>query len=271
MTARGLEGRRVLVTRPRAQAGALCSAIVAAGGEAVLIPAIEIGDDFDHSGFDRAIGELDSYDWIVFTSANAVEAFFSRIEALEASGRVAKGSRSEAARKRMAAIGPATERALRARSAAAAWIPGEFVSEAIAEGLGDVAGMRILIPASNLARKELGEGLRARGAFVAVVVAYVAAQAEMAPESAKEIERGFDAVLFASPSAARGFAALSGGPERLRDALVACIGPSTAETAKKIGYRVGLVAKRHSAEGLVEALARHYREAATADNPTPRR
>ena len=131
--------------------------------------------------------------------------------------------------------------------------------------------MRILIPASNLARKELGEGLRAHGAFVAVVVAYVAAQAEMAPESAKEIERGFDAVLFASPSAARGFAALSGGPERLRDALVACIGPSTAEAAKMIGYRVGLVAERHSAVGLVEALARHYREAAAADNPTPRR
>ncbi len=260
MTASALGGKRILVTRPRAQAEALCGAIVAAGGEAILIPAIEIGGDFDHDGLDRAIGELDRYDWIVFTSANAVEAFFSRVEALEASGRIGKGSRSSAARKRMAAIGPATERALRGRSAGAVAIPGESVSEAIAESLGEIAGMSILLPCSDLARKSLGEDLRARGASVDEVLAYVTSSAEMAPESAKEIERGFDAVLFASPSAARCFAALSGGPAGLRDALVACIGPATAEEAGKIGYRVGLVAEHHSAEGLVEALSRHYKE-----------
>jgi porphobilinogen synthase len=255
-----LGGKRILVTRPRAQAGDLCSAIGAAGGEAVLIPAIEIGDDFDHGGLDRAIGELDRYDWIVFTSANAVETFFSRVEALEASGRVGEGRRAAAAGKRIAAIGPATERALRERSAGAVAVPGESVSQAIAESLGEIAGMRILIPRSDLARKSLGEDLRARGASVDEVLAYVTSRAEMAPESAKEIERGFDAVLFASPSAARCFAAISGGPARLRDALVACIGPATAEEAEKIGYRVELVAERHSAEGLVEALIRHYKE-----------
>jgi porphobilinogen synthase len=259
-----LGGRRILVTRPRAQAGDLCSAIGAAGGEAILIPAIEIGDDFDHGGLDLAIGELDRYDWIVFTSANAVEAFFSRVDALAASGRAGEGRRAAAADKRIAAIGPATERALRGRSAKAVAIPGESVSEAIAESLGEIAGMRILIPRSDLARKSLGEDLRARGASVDEVLAYVTSRAEKAPESAKEIERGFDAVIFASPSAARGFAAISGGPARLRDALIACIGPATAEEAEKIGYRVGLVAERHSAEGLVEALVRHYDEAAAA-------
>ena len=265
-----LEGRRILVTRPRAQSGALCSAISEAGGEAVLIPCIEIADNFDHGGLDLAIRDLERYDWLIFASSNAVEAFYSRLEALEALGEIGKGSRAAAARKRIAAIGPATERALRERSARAAAVPGEFVSEAVAAGLGEIAGLRVLIPASDIARKELGEDLRRRGAVVDEVVAYVTAPAELAPESLEELERGFDAVLFASPSASCNFAALGGGPAELRDAVVACMGPATAEEARKLGYRVGIVAETHSAEGLVDALVRYYRKLASANDATER-
>jgi uroporphyrinogen-III synthase len=268
-----LEGKRILVTRPRAQAETLRTAIRDSGGEAILIPAIEIEEAADHAELDRAIGELERYDWLVFTSANAVEAFFDRVEILEAAegspkGRIAARARG-AARARIAAIGTATAQALRERSAEVSAVPERFLSEAMAESLGNVAGMRVLVPGSDIARKKLGEELRARGAFVEEVAAYVTARTEIAPESLEELERGFDAVLFASPSAARNFAAMIGGPKRLGGALVVCIGPVTAEEARRLGYRVGLVAEAHSAEGLVEALIRHYGEAAAANATVP--
>jgi uroporphyrinogen III methyltransferase/synthase len=262
-----LEGKRILVTRPRAQAETLRTAIRDSGGEAILIPAIEIEEAADHAELDRAIGELERYDWLVFTSANAVEAFFDRVEILEAAEGSPKGR--IAARARIAAIGTATAQALRERSAEVSAAPERFLSEAMAESLGNVAGMRVLVPGSDIARKKLGEELRARGAFVEEVAAYVTARTEIAPESLEELERGFDAVLFASPSAARNFAAMIGGPKRLGGALVVCIGPVTAEEARRLGYRVGLVAEAHSAEGLVEALIRHYGEAAAANATVP--
>ena len=303
-----LRGRRVLVTRRREQSETLCAAIQAAGGEAVVIPAIEIAPAPDPGDLDRAIGALGDYDWIVFTSANAVRAFRSRAEALEASGAVGSyhraaparrrdeaedsvrragegtaadetgaGRTAAAGRPRVAAIGPATARAVREfssgfgeagpESAEALAIPEDFVSEALAERLGEVAGLRILIPGSDIARKGLGEALRARGAKVDEVAAYATSSAAASAEALRELERGFDAVLFASPSAARGFAAMIGGPGRLGGALVACIGPATAEEARRLGYGVGLVAEVHSVEGLVDALARHYE---TADSPEGR-
>ena len=265
-----LEGRRILVTRPQQRSEGLCAAIRAAGGEAVVIPAIEIEEAVDHGDLDRAIGELESFDWLVFTSANAVEAFYARVEALEAAGRIAKGSLGAAKRKRIAAIGQATARALRGRSAEVSSIPEEFASESIADGLGKVSGMRVLIPCSDIAGRRLGETLRMRGAFVDQVVAYVTAPVPLAPESLEELERGFDAVFFASPSAARNFAALAGGPSSLGGALVICIGPATAEEARKSGYRVGLVAEVHSAEGLIDSLVCHYRDAAAAPEESRR-
>ncbi len=264
-----LEGKRILVTRARAQSEILCAAIRGAGGEAILIPAIGIEEAADYADLDRAICELERYDWLVFTSANSARAFFDRVESLEAAGKLPKGHSAVLARKRIAAIGPATARVLRERSAEVSAVPEHSLSEAIAESLGNVAGMLVLIPGSDMARKKLGEDLRAQGALVDEVVAYVTARTEIAAESLEELERGFDAVLFASPSAARNFAGISGGPEKLRGALVACIGPVTAEEAERCGYRVGLVADLHSAEGLVEALIRHYRETAAANAKVP--
>jgi len=293
-----LRGLRLLVTRRSAQATTLCDLIRAVGGEPILIPAIEIAPAPDSSALDRALGDLDAYDWLVFTSANAVRAFHARAEALEASGSPGGGWRQAPAsrpvetagpaaagpaaagpaapptRPRIAAIGPATARAwleyssglgaARSGPAEAIAMPEDFVSEALAERLGAVAGMRILIPGSDISRKGLGEALRARGARVDEIAAYVTAPAAASAEALRELARGFDAVLFASPSAARGFAAMTGGPEGLGGTLVACIGPVTAEEARRLGYAVGLVAEVHSAEGLVDALVRHYGNAAAA-------
>lgn len=259
-----LEGRRILVTRPRSRSESLCDGIRAAGGQAVVIPAIEIEESSDRAGLDRAIEAIQDYDWLVFTSASAVEAFYSRLAAIDGAEGAGTERRAALARARVAAIGPATELALRERGVAVSSVPRVFVSGAVAECLGEVAGTRILIPVSDIARKNLGEELRARGAHVDEVQAYVTAPADFEAEALGEIGRGFDAVLFASPSAARNFSARSGGPESVRGALVACIGPATAEEARGCGYDVGLVAEVHSAEGLVDALVRHYQETAAA-------
>jgi uroporphyrinogen-III synthase len=270
MNRQPLEGKRILVTRPLPRSEELCAAIRAQGGEAVVVPAIGIEDDVDHEDLDRAIASLDRYEWLVFASANAVGAFYARVETLEARGGIGKGTGAAAARKRVAAIGPSTAQALRDRSIDVSSIPEEFVAAAIAESMGDIEGARVLIPCSDIAGKKLGQRLRERGAIVDEAVAYATAPAKIAPESRVELERGFDAVLFMSPSAARNFAALSGGPSSLRGALVACIGPATAEEAARNGYRIGLVAGVHSTEGLVDSLVCHYREAAEAPGESRR-
>jgi uroporphyrinogen-III synthase len=264
VSAQPLAGRRVLVTRARPQSEALCASIRAEGGRAVVIPAIRIEAASDRSALDRALGELERYDWLVFTSANAVEAFYSRIDALETEGSMGKGHGQVAAGARTAAVGPATAMALRRNSADPVCVPEDFASESIAEALGDVSGLHVLIPGSDIARENLGAALRGRGAVVDEVAAYVTAPGEMGPDGVKELERGFDAVIFMSPSAARNFAALADGPERLGGAVVACIGPATAEEAERCGYRVGLVAEVHSSKGVIDALVRHFRDAATA-------
>lgn len=245
-----LEGKRVLVTRPRAQAADLCALLEAHGAQPIVLPAIEIvpGED---AGLDTAIAALDAYAWVIFTSVNGVSAFFER---LQRAGRDA----SAFAPVRVAAIGPATAQALEMRGVAVQFIPDEYVAERILDGLGEVRGLRILLPRADIARKALADELAARGALVDEIAAYRTVAA--APDAAglAELRRGVDVITFTSSSTVRSFAAQIG--RELGDALVACIGPITARTAREEGLRVDLVAETYTMEGLVKAVERHFAE-----------
>lgn len=247
-----LAGLRVLVTRAREQAGDLVALLAAAGATPLVLPAIEIRPA-PPGPLDEALRRMDAYDWVVLTSVNGVRAVFERLSALGLSAGIFAGIS-------VAAIGRATAAALEERGVRVDFVPEEFVAEAVVAGLAarGVGGRRILLPRADIARDALPEGLRAAGATVDVVVAYLTRVPEDAPVEPLDALRAgeVDIVTFGSPSAVRNVLALAGGrlPERV---TIACIGPITAAAATGLGLRVDIVAEEYSMPGLVEAIARH--------------
>jgi uroporphyrinogen III methyltransferase/synthase len=258
-----LAGRRVVVTRARAQAGPLRVLLEAEGAEVVEFPTIRIAPPDDPEPLDRAIRHLDRYAWVVFTSRNAVEAVCGRI-------RERGEAPSVLVRAKLAAIGPGTAEALRSAGLSVELAPDRFVAEALVDAFGEIelTGQRVLLPRAASARGVLPDGLRARGAAVDVVAAYrTDVERDHAPELWRRLrDSSIHAVTFTSSSTVTHFVELlDGRVERvLGTALVACIGPVTAETAERCGLRVGVVARDYTIRGLVAALCAALAGAAPA-------
>lgn len=252
---RPLFGRRILVTRPRAQAGPLADRLEDAGAEVVLFPTIELKPPDHPEAFDRAVQDVASFDWVVFTSANGVRAFLGRMEAL---GRDVR----ELARLRIAAIGPETARELGRYLLRPELVPTRFVAEGLLEALDDraIVGQRFLLPRAAGARALLAEVLRARGAVVDEVQAYRMvrpAGTEAATIRKALLDTGIDAVTLTSSSTVRNLVELIGA-DALRHAVLACIGPVTAATARGLGLEVLVEAEQFTTAALADALIRHF-------------
>ncbi|MFN8470995.1 MAG: uroporphyrinogen-III synthase [Anaerolineae bacterium] len=245
-----LLNRRVLVTRPAAQAQSFIAALQRLGAHVIAFPTIEIAPPATWEPLDAALRRLDSYDWAIFTSVNGVRFFRERLEA-------AGQSTAMLARRRVAAIGPATARAIKALGVEVDIIPDEYVAEAVVEALGDVAGKRILLPRAAEAREVLAATLRERGAAVDEIAAYQTLPGRPEPQSLAELDAGIDVATFTSSSTVRNFFALLGEAKArdvLSHALVACIGPITARTASEYGVAAQVVADVYTTEGLVDAI-----------------
>ena len=242
-----LTGKRVVVTRSRKQASALSERLRALGAIPLEFPTIAIAPPADgYAALDAELAQLKTYDWVVFTSVNAVEHVWHRLETL--------GIPTAAiATRKVAAIGPATAAALEARGIPVSVIPQQYVAESLLDAIPNPAGLRFLLPRADIARAALREGLRDAGADVVEVTAY----RTPSPNILAELERGVDIITFTSSSTARNFVAAL-GRERARalaeSALVAAIGPITAETAREEGLRVDVVAEEHTIDGLIHAL-----------------
>lgn len=237
---------RILVTRPREQADPLLDGLRVAGFDPICFPVIEIRPMDDNAELDAALRDIDNYDWIVFTSVNGVDVVF---------GRLPGGARLP----RVAAIGPKTAQALRARGVVPEFVPDEYVAEAILPGLGDVRGKRILLPRAEIARKALPEAIRASGGTPHEIAVYRTLPAQPDPSGVAALRSGVDWITFTSPSTVENFVEivgragldplnLPGGPK------VACIGPITERAARQAAFVVALVAKDYTTEGLIQAL-----------------
>lgn len=243
-----LHGLRILVTRPEGQADTLMERLRSLGGEPILFPAIRILPPEDWSAVDNTLRRAPQFDWIIFTSANGVRFTMERLEAL--------GLGPEHLRTvRIAVIGPATARAVQKWGLTPAPLPREFRSEAVADALGEVQGLRILLLRAEGARKALVAILKERGAQVEEVAVY-----RIRPiHEGAGVECLFpplpDMVTLTSPSIARALASLAlqslVPPERLP---AVCIGPVTAAAAREEGFPVIAVARTYTIEGLVEAV-----------------
>jgi uroporphyrinogen III methyltransferase/synthase len=246
-----LFGKRVLVTRSREQASALSERLRELGAEPLEYPVIEIAPPKDMTLLDDAIAKLSTYDWLILTSANGVRALVDRMSEKEM-------DIEDLSKPKIAAIGPATAQALQRHNLRVDYMPEVYLAEEIATGIGNVAGQRILLPRVERAPKHLARALRAKGATVDEVTAY-RTLAVGAPDELKALfEDGrIDIVTFTSSSTVRNLVAGLQGqqlPEIMSRCLVACIGPVTARTAKRLGVPVDVVAKEHTIAGLVEAV-----------------
>lgn len=251
-----LDGIRFLVTRPKGAGEALAERLSSLGASAVAFPTIRIEPLQDFARLDAALGNLDSYDWLVFTSANGVEAAFERLSCLGLPG-------PEPGRPRVAAIGPATAGALTERGVSPERTPERFIAESLADSLGPVAGQRILLPRAEAARPILREMLAERGALVDEIAIYRAAPVTPSAEALEWLDQGVDMVTFTSPSTVGGLrqALQASGRDADHlpgDPLFACIGPITARASRNAGYPPSIVAEEHTSEGLVQAIVSYF-------------
>jgi uroporphyrinogen III methyltransferase / synthase len=252
---RPLFGRRIVVTRARAQAGELSERLEKLGAEAIEFPTIEIRPPEDFGPLDAAIDDLDSFDWLIFTSANGVEALVERL------GHHGLDVRALPRGAKIAAIGPATAQKIQDLGLRVDVVPQEFRAEALIESVtgASLAGMRILVPRARVAREILPEKLRETGAEVVVAPAYESVPSlEGRDRLAVRIGRGeVDCVTFTASSTVENFIRAFGAEDAARllaQTRVACIGPITAETARKHGIRVDAEAREYTIPGLIEAV-----------------
>ena len=244
---RPLFGRRVVVTRARAQASGLASSLRGLGAEVVELPAIRIEPRIDSNEVRKAVNDLHSYALVCLTSPNGVRLLF---DAMAEAGRDARAL----ANATVAAIGPGTEAELAAHGIHADVVPKEFVAEALAEALADVPvkGRPVLVARAAEARDVLPDALRERGAKVDVVTLYETVAEPPDPE-AVEAAQSADYLTFTSSSTVRNLVAALDGrlPEGIR---IVSIGPVTSEAARDAGLGVDIEAERHDIDGLIEAL-----------------
>jgi uroporphyrinogen III methyltransferase/synthase len=248
---RSLSGVTVVVTRARTQADDLVDRLADAGATTVTLPVIAVAAPDDGGrALAQAAARASDYDWIVFTSANAVDRFVACLR----DGR-------DLGRARLAAVGPATASALAAHRLVADLVAADATAEGLVGSMPDATGPtsgRVLFPRAAAARDVVVPGLRAKGWVVDDVEAYrtvTAGPDEGATADAIAAASKADVVTFSSPSTVTRYLELAGGRV---PPIVACIGPVTAEAARAAGLTVEVVAAEHTAAGLVAALAERF-------------
>jgi uroporphyrinogen III methyltransferase / synthase len=258
--AKPLLGKKILITRARQQASRFAALLREYGAEPVEMPTIQIVPPSSWEPLDRSIAEIHAYDWLIFTSVHGVQTFFERFEAQQRPLTDLQGHK-------ICAIGPATAQALRTRGVPVDVMPSEYRAEAVVAALSDLPlqGTRVLIPRAAVARDVLPRALTARGARVDVVEAYrtILPATGLASDTWRLLEqRAIDVVTFTSPSTVANFARLTGEAnlsQLLREAVVACIGPITAESVRSYGLTPMIIPHEYTIPALARAIVGYFR------------
>ncbi|BEQ16283.1 uroporphyrinogen-III C-methyltransferase [Desulfoferula mesophila] len=257
-----LFGKRILVTRARSQASRLSEGLAALGAKIIEVPTISFLPPEDPEPLETAVAMLEDFHWVIFTSPNGVDAFFTAL------GEAGKDARALAGCK-LAAIGPATAATLLQRGLIAEVTARTFQAEGLIEALEakGITGQRVLIPRAAQAREVLPETIASWGNLVQVVPAY---RTVRPPEStmllANALSQGLDAITFTASSTVTNLMEML--DQNGRDLLaqqsreggltVAAIGPITADTAKGYGLEVKVQPEKFTIEALTEALSAYY-------------
>lgn len=272
-TNRPLKGIRVLVGRAKHQAGALSTQLRKNCAQVIEIPFIEIRKPHSFKPLDAALKNLSTYDWLILTSVNGVEAMWDRIQRQQiqlpwksgASTPRSALKKNGALAPAIATIGPATKKAIEQRGLKVDVVPKEYVAESVVRSLkNEVKGKRVVLVRAKVARDVIPHELRKAGAHVDVVEAYET----VVPQSSKRKLRAAlknparrpHVVTFTSSSTVKNFIALVGRPRAaLRDIRMASIGPVTSATLRECGLTVDIAAKEFTIPGLVDAIVASFR------------
>ena len=260
-----LSGLRILVGRARHQASALSSGLRELGAAVIEIPFIEIRKPRSYKPLDSALKNLPDYDWLILTSVNGVEAVWQRLRKLRL-------TKMQLKQLKVAAIGPATKKAIEKRGIEVNVVPEEYVAESVVESLrNQIAGKRVLLARAKVARDVIPRELRKLGAKIDVVEAYET----VIPQSSrtrlrailKDAKRRPHVITFTSSSTVRNFVTLLGTnvwrgrpPPRKTSSIdgirLASIGPITSSTLREQGLPVDVEATEYTIPGLIKALVR---------------
>ena len=266
---RPLYGKRIVVTRARTQARQLVSRLADLGADPIEAPMITFTAPDDPEPLAAACREIATFDWVVFTSANAVERFIAQL--LEGPGDI-----RDLNGVKLCAVGPATAEALARHGLRTDLVPDRFRADAVATALTtleDLTDVRMLLPRADLARDLLPTRLREAGARVTAVTAYTTAPTDVERDGAPDIyrlllERRIDIVTFASGSSVTNFVAALGA-DQARDLMqevdVACIGPVTAKAATTLGLDVTIMPEQYTTAAMVDAIVSHVGRSATRE------
>lgn len=253
-----LFGKRIVITRARAQASGLVAELNRLGAQCIEIPTIRITPPRDIAPLEQAIDRLDQYDWLVFTSVNGVKFFF---DTLFAKGRDVRAL----GHLKFACIGPVTKERLGDYGIVSDILPETYRAESVVDAFKDVAiqGKKVLLPRAKKARTILPEELAGMGARVDEVTAYETELAAHGRETLVDLLKagGVDAVTFTSSSTVANFMSLLDGEDStalLRDVTLASIGPITSDTARDLGLAPTVEADPYTIQGLIDALLAHY-------------
>jgi uroporphyrinogen III methyltransferase/synthase len=249
-----LFGKRIIVTRAREQASGFLSALSEKGAECLEFPTIKVIPPESWEGLEKSIRDIETYQWLIFTSVNGVKYFFDRLEALGRDVRDLKGVK-------IAAIGPATAEAVKSKGLRIDLIPEEYRAESVVEAFRKegIQGKRILLPRALEAREVLPQELEKLGAVVDVVEAYRTVKPEEDREAVMALLRQGDIhmVTFTSSSTVSNFMDMFQGVpvlEWMEKTAVACIGPVTAKRAEDQGLKVSLVAPEYTIPSFTQAI-----------------
>lgn len=251
-----LLGRTILVTRAKEQAAEFIKLLEQLGATVIVFPTIQIVPPKSWDSCDKAIDNIEAYEAIILTSANAVEKFFSRMR------QVRSAAVQIAAEKTIYAVGEKTRHAAEKYNVPVAMMPDVYDSKhlAIALSRSDVAGKRFLFPKGNLAGDAVTFALREHNAIVDEVIVYetvLPSSADAESIERKLDEKGIDVITFFSPSSIANFLAMI-PLELMNDRIVAVIGSTTAASARNLSLPVHIVAEHATSANLVASIVRYY-------------
>src|SRR4030042_175821 len=252
-----LFGLGVVITRPERQADDLARLLAEQGANPISFPTIKMVGPSDWRQLDAALKKIDKYAWIIFTSANGVQFFFKRLLDKGKDIRDLKGIK-------ICCIGPATAKQIEDRGIKVDLVPDEFIAEGILNSFAamNLRDKKILLLSAAIARDILPEGLKKRGASVAVVAAYRTLNSGRKKEELEELfaENKVDVITFTSSSTVTNYVKIMGADYSLPPHVqIACIGPVTAATAKKAGFKIDIQQEEYTMEGLVQSLVDHMK------------
>ena len=254
-----LRGKRVVVTRPRDQAAEFVSLLLELGAVPIEAPMISIVPPDNDAPLEAACAAASSFDWIIFTSSNGVDAFMDRLLSKSRDARILDNVH-------LCAIGPATASRLTEYQLKIDLVPKEHHGDAVADALRrHVHGARVLLPRANLAQSNLPDALREAGADVVDVAAYrTIPTTSLSNDVCKAfLERRIDVVTFTSASTVHNFVKLFGkeyAVDLFKTSVIASIGPVTAEAARKLGIDTTIMPETHTVIGLVQAIEDYFRQ-----------